>query len=194
MRWAALDVETATADRGSICSIGVVVVDDGQERYRQTWLVQPPANRYHPRNIAVHGITPSHTEYAPSFGEVWGEVEALMGGRPMVAHNAAFDSSAIRAACDQAGIRPPALDVVCSLAVARRCWPELSSHKLPIVAAHIGVEVQHHDALSDAAAASAIIGAAAVEHEADSLGALLEAVGVSVKQLAPGVHPTLAPH
>ena len=55
----AIDVETANADISSICQIGLVRVQDGIVRNGWTTLVDPECD-FHPGNIAIHGITPSH--------------------------------------------------------------------------------------------------------------------------------------
>ena len=45
-RWVAIDVETATNDRRSICSLGVATVAPDGSRAEREWLVKPPGNRY----------------------------------------------------------------------------------------------------------------------------------------------------
>lgn len=176
MRWAALDFETATHDRASACALGVVVVEDGRELYRQAWLMRPPGNSYHPGNISIHGIRPGDTEGAPEFPEVWAEAMSLIEDRPIVAHNASFDIGVIRGCCAAWRIAPPSSPYHCTVQLSRRTWPELSAHRLPVVAGHVGVELDHHDALSDAAACSSILracldtaGASSVEQLSERL-------------------------
>lgn len=156
MRWAAVDFETATHSRASACALGVVVVEDGQELYRQAWLIRPPGNEYHRGNVAIHGIRPADTERAPGFDVVWREAMAVIGDRPLVAHNAGFDIGVIRGGCDAYELAPPSSRYLCTVQLSRRTWPELTAHKLPIVAGHVGAVLDHHDALSDAAACSSI--------------------------------------
>ena len=54
----ALDLETATSYRGSICQIGITEVVDGVPQKPRSWLVQPEGNEYDEWNIWIHGITP----------------------------------------------------------------------------------------------------------------------------------------
>lgn len=157
MRWAAVDFETATFSRSSACALGVVIVENGRELHRQAWLIRPPGNRYQAGNIAIHGITPADTEHAPSFDRVWAEAMQMIGERTLVAHNAGFDIGVIRRSCEEFELALPSSPYLCTVRLARRTWPELSAHKLPIVAGHIGAELNHHDALSDAAACSSIL-------------------------------------
>lgn len=174
MRWAAIDFETATNSRDSACSLGVVVVEDGTELVRRSWLVRPPGNRYEARNVEVHGIRPADTEHAPGFAEVWAEALQLIEDRPLVAHNAPFDIGVIRGCCASFDVQPPSHRYLCTVQLSRRTWPELERHRLPIVAAHVGAELDHHDALSDAAACSHIIAACLDAVAAPSVVALAE--------------------
>jgi DNA polymerase-3 subunit epsilon len=174
MRWAALDFETATYSRASACALGVVIVEDGRELYRQAWLIRPPGNRYESGNIAIHGINPADTEHAPDFSHVWGEAMAMIGDRPLVAHNAAFDVGVIRRSCQEFELQPPSSTYACTVQLSRRTWPELSAHKLPIVAGHVGAQLDHHDALSDAAACSTILQRCMEHAGATSVEALVE--------------------
>jgi DNA polymerase-3 subunit epsilon len=183
MRWAALDFETATYSRASACALGVVIVEDGEERYRQHWLIRPPHNEYQSGNIAIHGIRPDDTEDAPEFDQVWTEAMAMIDDRPIIAHNAAFDVSVIRGGCQAFSIAPPSSVYHCTVQLSRRTWPDLVNHKLPMVAGHVGATLDHHDALSDAAACSRIMRACLDEVGVDSLAGLVEHHGLREKRV-----------
>ena len=156
--FAAIDCETATGNRNSVCAVGLVVVREGQIRERYTWLVQPPQNRYWATNIAVHGISPLDTAEAEPIVRLCAEIHQATEGLPLVAHNAAFDRSAISTSLAEAGWQHPANYYwYCTLAIARRTWPQLPNHTLPTVAAHCGHSLnRHHDPAVDAEAAARI--------------------------------------
>ena len=63
----AIDFETATAKRSSICEAGICVVKGGKVVETKSWLVRPEDNRYSYWNMQVHGIRPQDTAYAPTF-------------------------------------------------------------------------------------------------------------------------------
>ena len=46
----------------------------------------------------MHGLTNEDTAEAPLFPEVWQQIEPLIEGLPLVAHNAPFDKSCLKAA------------------------------------------------------------------------------------------------
>ena len=56
----AIDVETANADRASICQIGIVHVRDGAIHDRWQTLLNPE-DWFDPWNVSIHGITRDHT-------------------------------------------------------------------------------------------------------------------------------------
>ncbi|MPS80807.1 MAG: 3'-5' exonuclease [Achromobacter sp.] len=67
---------------------------------------------------------------------------------PLFFHNASFDRRFLGAAADRTGM-PFANATHCTLALARRAWPELPSHKLDILARHVGASNPTHRALAD---------------------------------------------
>ena len=155
--FAAIDFETANQHRTSICSVGLVVVRDGEVVEHFHSLVQPEPNFYTYWNSRVHGITQDDTDDALVFPFVWEQVEPLIEGIPLVAHNKAFDEGCLKAAFRTYCMDYPDYEFHCTLQAARRVLKHLSDHKLPTVAAHYGHDLtSHHDALADALACAMI--------------------------------------
>ena len=76
MDFCAIDFETATHERNSACELGVCIVQDSKIVETKTWLIKPPSFPYfNPFNVDVHGILPDHVKDAPTFDEIWYEVE-----------------------------------------------------------------------------------------------------------------------
>jgi DNA polymerase-3 subunit epsilon len=67
---------------------------------------------------------------------------------PVFFHNASFDRRFLGATADRTGL-PFVNATHCTLALARRAWPELPSHKLEILARHVGASNPTHRALAD---------------------------------------------
>ncbi len=95
--FAAIDFETANNERTSVCSVGVVIVRNGEIVDSFYSLIQPEPNYYNYWCTQVHGLTRQDTEDAPIFPEVWKQIEPLIEGLPLVAHNKAFDESCLKA-------------------------------------------------------------------------------------------------
>ena len=116
----AIDSETATLMRSSICQIGITEVIDGVPQKPRSWLVKPWKNQYDSFNISIHGITPEDTKNSPSFPEVWKEVQPFLQGKIVVAHNTGFDMYALRDAFDENNTEYPTFDYYCSLRLRKK--------------------------------------------------------------------------
>lgn len=155
--FAAIDFETANGERTSVCSVGVVVVRDGQVADTFYSLIQPEPNYYNYWCQRVHGLSRADTDSAPLFPDVWARVAPRIEGLPLVAHNKAFDEACLRAVMRCYQMDWPDYRFYCTLQASRRKLKQLRSHKLDVVAEACGYEMRnHHHALADAAACAAI--------------------------------------
>lgn len=154
--FAAIDFETANCERTSVCSVGLVVVRNGQVADRFYSLIKPEPEYYNWRCTQVHGLTEADTRNAPTFPEVWRRVQPLIMGLPLVAHNKAFDESCLKAVFRMYRMNYPDYPFLCTMQQSRRKWPQ-GQHTLDVIAARCGYDLtQHHHALADAEACAAI--------------------------------------
>ena len=65
----ALDVETANADRASICQIGIVHIRDGAIRDHWQTLVDPE-DWFDDLNVSIHGIAEEDVRGSPTLPEI----------------------------------------------------------------------------------------------------------------------------
>ena len=148
----AIDFETANELRSSACAVAGVRFDlsTGQKTGRMYTLINPE-DYFDPFNISIHGITPDMVKDAPLFPEAMKGFYALLDdGSLVVAHNAAFDMSVLRASYGD-GPEIPDLVFACTYRLASRILPSSVSYTLPDVAAACCVEgLNHHNAESDA--------------------------------------------
>ena len=144
INFVAIDLETATSARSSICQIGITEVINGELQTPKSWLVQPEGNAYDSMNIFIHGITPEDTKNSPSFPEIWKDVLPYLQGKIVVAHNTSFDMYALRDAFDKYGIDYPTFDYFCTLRIARYIVKGCYSYSLDIVLNYLGIEFEHH--------------------------------------------------
>lgn len=179
----AFDFETANSFRSSACAIGVAVFHDGKVVDKIERLIKPIPNYFDPFNIVIHGITPEQVEQESAFDEVWGALEPYFSHSFVVAHNASFDCSVLRAALGGTGCLFPALRYMCSVKLARKTWPDLGSFRLDAVAAHIGFKFKHHNALEDALACGHIVCRAMEVHEATDPADLARRAGIAVGEM-----------
>lgn len=155
--FAAIDFETANSEMTSVCAVGIVVVREGKVFDEFFSLIKPEPEYYSYWCTRVHGLTLEDTRCAQVFPRVWEQVEPLIAGLPLVAHNKRFDENCLKSVfrCYQRDY--PDYPFYCTYLAARRRLPHLPNHRLPTVAEAVGFELtHHHHALWDAHACAAI--------------------------------------
>ena len=160
MNFVSLDFETANPSRVSICAAGLAVFEDGKLTEAPYWLVRPPKGHgwFDDDFIECHGLTHLDVLDAPEFPAIAKELVCRLAGDDLViAHYAAFDIEHLRATLEYFDLPRPEFDYICTCQLARRVWPELPSHGLKALTAHIGHEFNHHHAQSDAEAAGRVL-------------------------------------
>lgn len=203
LTFAAIDVETANRKRGSVCAIGVTLVDGGVVESTQSWLCRPPAAapNFDPWNTRIHGITADDVVAAEPFSTRIEQVVELIGTRPVLAHNASFDIGAVRMGCEMSDLAAPEWKFGCTLSWSRSLL-DLISYRLPIVAEALGIAPGAYHAAGDDSATAARIaielarraGASTVEDLADAAGGLLRSSGQVRRSSGPrGLHRLTLP-
>jgi len=190
----AIDFETANSSSASACAVGLTRVRDGRVVDTAGWLIKPPPghDRFFELNIGIHGIHPEDVVSAPTWTDQLAELDAFAGDDVLVAHNAGFDMSVLRRACEVTDAAHRPYRYLCSLQVARKTY-ELESYRLPIVAAAAGfLDFAHHDATADALACAHIMIDAAGRAGAQDVVELAMLLGVRIPQLAPAPQPSRA--
>jgi DNA polymerase-3 subunit epsilon len=153
MNFTAIDFETATGYRHSACAVGIVTVENGEITEQYSTLIRPPENHYWGMNIGVHGIRPADTANTPDFAELYPEIHKRLAGRTLVAHNATFDRGVLQKTMDHYGLGYGALQVAgweCTLQIYRT--KGFHPCRLSDCCDRLGIELNHHEALSDALA------------------------------------------
>lgn len=162
----AIDFETADQGRDSACSVGLVRVEHGVVKHKVVQLIRPPrmegGDLFTPvpesfEFTHIHGIKPAHVADAPTFKEAWPKLAPVIeGAHFLAAHNAPFDSGVLSACCAAARLPAPKHRFICTVRLARSTW-NIYPTKLPDVARHLKLELNHHEALSDALACANIV-------------------------------------
>lgn len=110
----AIDFETANRERTSICSVGLVRVENGDIREKIYRLIRPYPDYYSSWNTRIHGLTYRDTAHAAPFPEVWADISPELAGLPLVAHNSPFDEGCLKAAFRQYGMAYPDYRFFCT--------------------------------------------------------------------------------
>lgn len=169
----AIDFETATW--GAACALGIAHFENGEKIDERYTLINPQisARRWDYGAIRIHGIRPADVTDAPTFADIWPELIHYAACYPLVAHNANFDMGVLRSELTRAGLASPTIRYGCSMRLARSAWPKRrikdldeatvseirsapENHKLSTLSEFLDIELDHHNALSDAIACGEI--------------------------------------
>ena len=172
-KFAAIDFETANGKRSSVCSVGVVIVENGVLTDSFYSLIRPRPNFYTMWTTAVHGLTYFDTASSPDFPDVWTQIAPRLEGLSLVAHNSPFDKGCLQAVHELYEMPYPDYSFYCTCRLARKEYPFLENHQLHTVSAYCGYDLKaHHHALADAEACAHIAVTLMQKHCVESLAEL----------------------
>lgn len=155
MKFTAIDFETANYYRDSACALGLVRVENLKIVETKSLLIKPPSKWF--LFSELHGITWSDVKEKPNFKEWWDEIEPFLKGIDFaVAHNSSFDKEVLKACCRGHGIEIPKVKFKCTVELSRKLW-NIYPTKLSDVCRHFQIELNHHEAMSDALACAEIM-------------------------------------
>jgi DNA polymerase III subunit epsilon len=149
--WAVVDVETTGFHprQARVVSVAALALgDDGNVEGSFSSLLNPGVD---PGPTHVHGLTTEMLQGQPTFGEIVGELNGVLEGRTLVAHNVGFDYAFLAAEAELVGAVLPVDTVMCTVELSRRLGLGIENLRLETLAAHWGVtQMRPHDALDDA--------------------------------------------
>lgn len=130
--------------------IGAVLVENNRiiDRFHS---LMNPGMTVSPFIEGLTGISNAMVQSAPGCAEVMAGFADFIGHYPLVAHNAPFDARFLDAELAQIG-RVRKNETVCTLWVARRIYPHLSTHKLEAMVRYKKLQIDgaFHRAAADA--------------------------------------------
>lgn len=180
----AIDVETANEQYDSLCALGIIVVDKGVIVDERSYRIRPRDLRVSVINQQIHKLTEKDLQDAPEIQTIWQEIQPFFHDNILVAHNASFDIEVLQRSLLGYGIAFPRVKYLCSLKLAAEAFPGQPSYRLKDLASSFGIDLNHHDATSDARACAAIMLRAlpktklsALDLNSDELTCRLEFVG-----------------
>ncbi len=153
----ALDFETANQHRSSVCSVGLVFVENHEIVDSYYELIKPIPNFYCNWATEIHGIKYWDTINALEFSNIWKDISSKIKGLPLVAHNSNFDEGCLKAVLTAYQLPLAHNQFFCTYRKSKGLFPGLPNHQLHTVSSYLGFELQnHHNALADAEACAYI--------------------------------------
>ncbi|MBR6350039.1 MAG: 3'-5' exonuclease [Lachnospiraceae bacterium] len=155
-RFIVFDVETPNRYCNRISAIGIAVIEDGVIVDEFYSLVNPETS-FDYFNVRLTGISEDAVRYAPTFPELWEEIEPIMSSGLLCAHNAAFDMGVLKKCLRDYEIDwRPYTRYICTVQMGRRLLPGIS-HRLNDMCDFFGLSLNHHRADSDSRACAEIL-------------------------------------
>jgi DNA polymerase III subunit epsilon len=181
----AFDVETANRNRHSICSIGMIFVENGEIKDSLYQLINPEEH-FDPMNIRIHHITPDDVKNAPTFDAFYRSIKNQINESVMVAHNIVFDGPALRNNLERYSVQPCTNSLLCTLQLSRKLILGQPSYSLKPLCQYLGIELEnHHNALDDAKAFAEIMLRLANDFELGDEDAIFHKTGITPGIISP---------
>jgi DNA polymerase-3 subunit epsilon len=182
MTFTAIDFETAYAKFP--CEIGICRVEDGKIQATHSWLIKPACFPY--MNYwcyQTHGISSEMVQNEPTFEILWTELSLFLENTLLIAHNAPFDMSVLRASLKYYDLALPYSDYLCSVSLSWRAWKGLPSYRLNDLCQLHDIYFHHHRAGDDAEACARLVLTMGEERSVTSITDLSNDLGVPLKLL-----------
>jgi DNA polymerase-3 subunit epsilon len=158
MNFIALDFETANHCRKSVCSIGMVKVENGKIADEFYSLVKPTPFNFEPLLTRIHGLSEVDCLNAPDFKILWPSISSWFNNQVILGHNVSYEKSVLKHLSLEYQIDFNIMDFMCTLNISRKLLPELDNHKLPKIYNYLfNKKMRHHNALEDARATAEIM-------------------------------------
>lgn len=156
----AIDYETANSAYESVCAVGVTLVEENVIKSNFYTLINPPEefSFFDSFNTSIHNIYKKDVKNSPSFGDVWEDIEKLYAPKnlPMACHYAGFDIRVTEALLGYLGNEFTEINFYDTCTISKKVWPELINFKLNTISQYLNIELDHHNAASDAQACAQI--------------------------------------
>lgn len=156
-KFVALDLETANEKRFSICSIGLVVIENNEIIREKGWIIKPPEIYFNLFNVKKHGINEEIVKNKPEFIEIWDDLKLELENKIVFCHNAGFDIWALKEIIEYYNLEYPLFYYQCSISVAKKVWATLADFKLKTLMKYFNYNYKKHDSIDDARACSSVI-------------------------------------
>jgi DNA polymerase III subunit epsilon len=182
MKFMSIDFETANQKWDSVCAVGMVMVENG-EIVKEYYSLVNPEDHFSSFNISIHGITAQDVAAMPNFHTISQQIWPWLAGNLVIAHNATFDINVLKKVSQKYGLLVPEFHYACTCQIARLAWANLENHRLSTVARHLSLELQHHNAMSDARACAGIMVKAMREYGCEDMAGFNRKTGYKVRQV-----------
>lgn len=152
------DIEVLNADPSSICSIGIVVLEDGEIVDEFYSLIRPRTMIFDKYRYRVHQIRPDMLYNENTFKQTWPKISHYFENQIVVSHDIQTDMSCLRAALKRNHIAYPTLKMSCTYVLAHMFYPDLGKYNITDLCESFQIPFENaHHALYDAYACAGVL-------------------------------------
>ena len=187
MDFTAIDFETSSSKRTSVCSLGWCVAENGIITERREVLIKPDPFEFNEYNSKINGITPEMVWDKPTFDKYWDELRPYIENKMVIAHNASFDVHVLCTTHNHFEIEIPEISYLCTVELSQKAYPDLPNHKLNSLAEALGIDFNHHRAYDDAYACAAAFLRIAEDYCLNSFEEIEKCFGINIRHVKRGV-------
>lgn len=157
------DVEYANVRNKSICQIGILSrdLDNPNAKADKLELYVNPEDSFDDNCVRIHGITSDTVKQAPTFQNIWNDIEQYFTNAVIIGHNvASADLDALHKNLVRYGIEIPEIYYLCTYQLAKVIVPSFAvrDYALDTLCNFFGITVtEKHNAFYDACACSDLL-------------------------------------
>ena len=164
------DIEELNNDPVSVCSIGIVVLEDMKVKETFYSLIRPPKLTFDPYRYKVHKIRPQDLKKQPTFPEIWPKISKYFENSIVISHDIQSDLNHLLAVFRRFRIRKPTCYLSCTLVLAKLFHPELQKYGLGSLCDFYSVDLENaHNALADSLACAELLKKMMEEHQKETV-------------------------
>ena len=179
MEFLTIDFEVASRYEYSPCSVAIYKFTENSYSKIYATLINSGDVFFDPQLVKLHGITEDMVKNSPSIYVVLNDICNIIKDKFIFAHNATYDILKIVKGCNEYNIDIPNFKYADSLMITKRTWKGLINYKLDTISEFLNIELEHHNADSDAIACGKIILEAMKLHNTNNIIALLDQIKYS---------------
>lgn len=146
---AVFDVETPNRHNNTICSVGMVFIENNLCNGDLYSLVNPEDD-FDNINIGIHGISKADVVNSPTFPDVWENIKQYFSMCLLVGHNVTFDLCCIKKLLKRYNIEVAPVYYIDTLTLAKDFVEEADGYGLSVLCDRFNIRLDnHHNALDD---------------------------------------------
>lgn len=176
MDFLTIDFEVASRWEYSPCSVSIYKFTENSYNKIYSTLINSGDVFFDPQLVKLHGITFDMVQDAPSLSNVMQEICNIIKDNFLFAHNATYDILKIITGCKECNINIPNFKYADSLMLAKRTWKGLINYKLDTICDFLNIDLNHHNADSDAIACGKIVLEAMKYYNINNIYSLLDEI------------------